>query len=82
MPLPPFIFTAFPAEIFVEGKKQDEIRFFYGIRTIEFDAERGFFLNGVSTKLKGVCAHHDAGVLGAAVPKQISLPILQRITLG
>ncbi len=59
------------AEIFVEGKKQDEIRFFYGIRTIEFDAERGFFLNGVSTKLKGVCAHHDAGVLGAAVPKQV-----------
>ncbi len=59
------------AEVFVEGEKQDEIRFFYGIRTIEFDAERGFFLNGVSTKLKGVCVHHDAGVLGGAVPKQV-----------
>ncbi|WP_167954961.1 glycoside hydrolase family 2 TIM barrel-domain containing protein [Anaerosporobacter faecicola] len=42
-----------------------------GIRTIQFDAEKGFFLNGVETKLKGVCVHHDAGVLGAAVTKEV-----------
>ncbi len=43
----------------------------FGIRSIRFDADHGFFLNGVSMKLKGVCAHHDAGCLGAAVPESV-----------
>lgn len=38
-----------------------------GIRSIYFDPNTGFHLNGLSTKLKGVCLHHDAGCLGAAV---------------
>ena len=42
-----------------------------GIRVAEFDADRGFFLNGVPMKIKGVCVHHDAGCLGAAVTKEI-----------
>ncbi len=42
-----------------------------GIRTAVFDAEKGFFLNGISQKIKGVCVHHDAGVLGAAVTKEV-----------
>ena len=40
----------------------------FGIRSIEFDADRGFFLNGENMKMKGVCLHHDAGSFGAAVP--------------
>jgi beta-galactosidase len=40
----------------------------FGVRTMRFDPARGFFLNGAPTKLKGVCVHHDAGSLGAAVP--------------
>ena len=39
----------------------------FGIRTFTFDAERGFFLNGEHTKIKGVCMHHDLGCLGASV---------------
>lgn len=42
-----------------------------GIRTFRFDADKGFFLNGKETKLKGVCVHHDAGCLGAAVTPEI-----------
>ena len=42
----------------------------FGIRTIQFDADRGFFLNGESVKIKGVCLHNDAGALGSAVPKR------------
>jgi len=42
-----------------------------GIRTIRFDAQEGFFLNGKSMKLKGVNEHHDAGCLGAAVPDDV-----------
>jgi hypothetical protein len=43
----------------------------YGIRTFSFDAAKGFSLNGQWMKLKGVCLHHDAGALGAAVPIQV-----------
>jgi beta-galactosidase len=43
----------------------------FGIRTLKFDPDKGFFLNGSSTKLKGVCLHHDAGCLGAAVPYKV-----------
>jgi hypothetical protein len=42
-----------------------------GIRTLSFDPNKGFALNGISKKLKGVCIHHDAGALGAAVPKEV-----------
>ena len=42
-----------------------------GLREIRFDADKGFFCNGESMKLKGVCVHHDAGTLGAAVTKSV-----------
>ncbi|MBR7066009.1 MAG: DUF4982 domain-containing protein [Prevotella sp.] len=40
-----------------------------GVRTIKVDKEKGFQLNGVTRKIKGVCLHHDLGPLGAAVNK-------------
>jgi beta-galactosidase len=43
----------------------------FGVRTIRFDANEGFFLNGRSVKLQGVNEHHDAGCLGAAVPEAV-----------
>lgn len=42
-----------------------------GLRTLQFDANKGFALNGEWMKVKGVCLHHDAGVLGAAVPREV-----------
>ncbi len=47
----------------------DETR--VGIRGIAFDPDRGFFLNGAETKLKGVCVHHDGGALGAAMEPEV-----------
>lgn len=41
-------------------------RLSYGYRTIRFDAETGFYLNGEALKLHGVCMHHDGGCIGAA----------------
>jgi beta-galactosidase len=41
-----------------------------GIRNIRFDPDKGFFLNGINLKLKGICMHHDAGTLGSAVPRK------------
>ncbi len=43
----------------------------FGIREAKFDADTGFWLNGVNLKIKGACIHHDAGALGAAVPLAI-----------
>ena len=51
------------------GTEWRDLRF--GIRTFAFDPAKGFSLNGQPMKLKGVCLHHDAGALGAAVPIQI-----------
>lgn len=42
-----------------------------GFRDFYFDADTGFYLNGENMLLKGVCFHHDAGALGAAVPKAV-----------
>jgi beta-galactosidase len=42
----------------------------FGIRTLTFDREKGFLLNGRQLKLHGVCLHHDLGALGAAVNRR------------
>lgn len=42
-----------------------------GVRTLTFDSDKGFALNGEWMKIKGVCIHHDAGCLGAAVPRKV-----------
>ena len=54
-------------EIMKDGKCIDHYVTPVGIRTFSFDAAKGFMLNGESTKINGVCMHHDLGCLGAAV---------------
>ena len=56
---------------FKNGRMADALSIPFGVRSIEFDADKGFFLNGINMKLKGVCVHHDAGALGAAVPSAV-----------
>lgn len=43
----------------------------FGVRSFRFDPYKGFFLNEVNMKIKGVCLHHDAGLVGAAVPTDV-----------
>jgi len=43
---------------------QDSVKF--GIRTIEAVSQKGLLINGVKTKLRGGCIHHDNGPIGAA----------------
>jgi beta-galactosidase len=50
------------------GKPRDAERVSFGVRTIAFDADKGFFLNGKSVKIKGTCNHHDHAGVGAALP--------------
>ena len=62
-----------------DGKKVDEYKQQVGFRTIRFDAQSGFYLNDKNIKLKGVCIHHDAGALGAAVPREVWERRLQKL---
>ena len=50
----------------LEGKILDETDVFCGIRTVEYDAQQGFRLNGQPILINGACVHHDNGLLGAA----------------
>ncbi len=66
----PYLYTL-NTKIYKGSELIDESSCKAGIRTLEFDPNTGFSLNGKNTKLKGVCIHHDAGVLGAAVPEAV-----------
>jgi beta-galactosidase len=54
-----------------DGKQIDQTVTKTGFRTFTFDPNNGFALNGTWMKMKGVCLHHDAGVLGSAVPREV-----------
>ncbi|WP_170164548.1 glycoside hydrolase family 2 TIM barrel-domain containing protein [Sinomicrobium pectinilyticum] len=54
-------------EVRSDGTLTDSYTTSFGIRTFDFDPDKGFSLNGKHVKLKGVNNHHDGGPLGAAV---------------
>ena len=55
----------------------DEVASAFGIRDIKYDVNKGFLLNGKHVKMNGVCLHHDAGSVGAAVPEAMWVRRLQ-----
>lgn len=65
-PETPYIYIA-TTRVWANGKWQDVYETPFGVRSIEFVADKGFYLNGQRRKFKGVCLHHDLGPLGAAV---------------
>lgn len=58
------------SRLYVGKELVDEYHSTFGVRSIEYDANRGFLLNGEPYKMKGVCMHHDLGPLGAAVNRR------------
>lgn len=66
----PYLYTL-QVLLLKDGVWSDKMECRAGLRTLRFDSDEGFFLNGVNRKIKGVCLHHDAGVLGAAVPEEV-----------
>ena len=63
-PETPTLYTV-TTEIFSGAELLDKTETKYGIRTISFDVDNGFRLNGKTIKLKGGCIHHDNGPLGS-----------------
>lgn len=63
-PESPALYTAI-SEVYRGEQAIDRVGTVFGIRTLAFDATKGFLLNGEPVKLKGGCLHHDNGPLGA-----------------
>ncbi len=57
------------SEVLSAGTVVDATETVFGIRSIEYDVNRGLLLNGTPIKLRGMCLHHDGGAVGAAVPE-------------
>lgn len=66
----PYLYTL-KVELLENNQFTDGMTTKMGLRTLEFDPNTGFALNGRNIKVKGVCLHHDAGVLGAVVPPEV-----------
>ena len=58
------------ASLYKDGELLDQVTVTYGYRTCRIDAEQGFFLNGISTPLHGVCRHQDRENKGWAISKE------------
>jgi len=69
-PESPRLYTAI-ATVEANGKVRDAERITFGIRDIRWDADKGFFLNGKSVKIKGTCNHQDHAGVGAALPDRL-----------
>lgn len=77
----PYLYTL-RVSVMSGGRVVDEEMNKVGIRSFRFDANEGFFLNGQNMKLKGVCIHDDAGVLGVAVPREVWVRRLRTLKEG
>lgn len=66
----PYLYTI-KTQLLMGGKVIDSNEIEAGLRSLSFDANKGFALNGEWMKVKGVCLHHDAGTLGAVVPDEV-----------
>ncbi len=62
-----------------DGELFDEYKTPFGIRTVRFDPERGFFLNGEHVSLKGTCNHQDHAGLGVALPDRAQWFRIERL---
>lgn len=67
----PYLYTV-KTELVSNGRILDESRIRIGFRTIEVNPQRGLYLNGKHTVIKGVCCHQDFGLTGLAVPDNIA----------
>ncbi len=65
-PESPYLYRAVVSVKDTKNKTTDQLATRFGVRSLEFSAEKGFLLNGKSTLIQGGCIHHDNGLLGAA----------------
>ncbi|HUB25719.1 MAG TPA: beta-galactosidase GalA [Tepidisphaeraceae bacterium] len=65
------------------GQIVDQYETTFGIRTLRFDKDQGFFLNGQHLLIKGVCCHQDHAGVGVALPDALqAFRVLQLKKMG
>lgn len=57
--------------VLLGGKTVDQVTTDFGVRTIRFDPDQGFFLNGRRVEIKGTCNHQDFAGVGVALPDRL-----------
>ncbi len=62
-----------------DGTATDRSETTFGIRTLRFDADKGFFLNGKAVKIKGTCNHQDHAGVGSALPDRLQYYRIARL---
>lgn len=65
--------------VLIGGKTVDRVTTDFGVRTIRFDPDLGFFLNGKPIKIKGTCNHQDFAGVGVALPDRLYEWRVQRL---
>ena len=63
----------------VNGGEVDAVDTPFGFRTIAFDKDTGFFLNGTRVEIKGVCDHQDHAGVGSAIPDRLNAWRLEQL---
>ena len=66
----PYLYRA-KVQLIINGEEVDSVTSSFGCRKIEFDAERGFLLNGKEYPLRGVSRHQDRPGIGNALTKEM-----------
>lgn len=74
----PHLYTVHTA-VEVHGVAVDDCTTPFGVRTMRFDAERGFFLNGKHVELQGTCNHQDHAGVGSALPDRLQYYRIARL---
>lgn len=70
-------------ELWVDGRKADEVQIRFGFKTVLVDPEKGFFLNGEHLKIHGVAKHQDyAGVFNAIGEEQLQEDLRDILEIG
>ncbi|MGH9829951.1 MAG: glycoside hydrolase family 2 TIM barrel-domain containing protein, partial [Blastocatellia bacterium] len=59
----------------------DSVSTTFGVRTIRFDKDSGFYLNGKRVEIKGVCDHQDHAGVGSAVPDRLNAWRLEQLKI-
>jgi len=57
----------------------DETSTPFGIRSLRWDANRGFLLNGKPFKIQGTCNHQDFAGIGVALPDRVNYYKVERL---
>ncbi|MBE6944231.1 MAG: glycoside hydrolase family 2 protein [Ruminococcaceae bacterium] len=65
----PYLYTCV-ATLMVDGVAVDQVSAHFGVRTFYVDPQKGFFLNGRSYPLRGVCRHQDWKGIGNALTRE------------